>query len=135
MGITCCRFDRVLLRVLVLFQILGLVDWMVRQGVSPDTVELIRLELVSRVPRIQVVEGPLEARASFVSARFGGFDRAMGLLGLESARQGRLKEEATFVVGNTRLSRPVRSNCWLILLVQGDLGRCLVEQILAVCQP
>jgi len=59
----------------------------------------------------------------------------MGLLGLESARQGRLKEEATFVVGNTRVSRPVRSNCSLVLLVQGDLGRCLVEQILAVCQP
>ncbi len=52
-----------------------------------------------------------------------------------SAGQGRLKEEATFVVGNTWVPRPVRSNCSLVLLVLNDVGCHLGEQILAVSHP
>ena len=97
--------------------------------------EPLRLGLVSRVLRIRVVGAFPEALGSLVSARFAGFDQMMDLWGLESARQGKLKEEATFVVGNIRVSRPFRSYCSLVLLVLGDSGRRSVEQILAVCQP
>jgi len=58
---------------------------MVRSGVSPDTEELLRPGLVSKVQYIPVVEVSLEALGSSVSARFVDFDRMSGLLGLVSA--------------------------------------------------
>jgi len=132
---SCSRFGWVLVRVLVSFQFLGLVGCPVRRGVSPDNVELLRPGLVSKVLCIRVVEGLLEALGSLVSARFAGFDRMTGQLGLVFEEQGRLREEATFVEVNTRVPRQVRSNCSPVLLVLRDVWRRLVEQILAVCQP
>ncbi len=97
--------------------------------------EPLRLGLVSEVLRTRVVEGLLEAPGSLVSVRFAGFDRMKSLLELVSARLEMLKEEATFVVENTRVPTPVRSNCFPVLLVLCDVGRRLAEQILAVYQP
>jgi hypothetical protein len=130
-----CRFGWVSVQVLASIQFLGLVGCPVRLGVSLDTVELLRSGLVSKVLSIRVVEGLLEALGSLVLARFVGFDRVKGLLGVVSERRERLKEESIFVVGNMWVPRLARSNCSPVRLVLCDVGHRLVEQILAVYQP